>query len=171
MIVITVDSVTHEDEKKMRSILTSCSNVISINSEPRYDNFSSVLSCIADFFNVITTSKTHDKMYVFPVSIISLYNTEMYDVVVNLTKLMFSKIPPVRNISVLIDGDENSMLEYIFNTRQKTLISLEELKERRDMIRGVNPVDYFISDDVSVIHTDDMHDILQKMTAVVNRQT
>jgi hypothetical protein len=170
MFFVTIDCVTNGSERKARSMLSSIDKSRSINEEPKYDDFSSVLSCISNFFHMVYNDSINDKIYIFPVSLVSLYNTEIYDIAVNLTKLMLKNISNVYHISLMVDGDENVALEDIINNRYKSLLSLEELKERRNMIRGILPIPYSISESVSTIHLESLQHAVRDVTDIVNRQ-
>jgi hypothetical protein len=158
MIIITVDSVTADLEKKTRSILSSMDNIVSINAEPKYDDISSIVSCVSDFFQIINENKNSN--YVFPVSLLALYNTEMFDVVLRLVESICKRFH-IKHVSILIDGDENIALEEIIDERYKILLSLEDLKQRKRFIDGTDKLRPIFSDDIIIIKTSDPRDICQ----------
>ena len=127
MFVVTVDAMTLEDERAAKRSL------MGTYTEPRYDDFSSVASCIGGFFE---PPRPHG-MSVFPVSFVTLYGTETYDLVVELVSLLAKTCDDIIHVAVLLDGDENDALEELFANDLKIDVSIEDLKERREMISGV----------------------------------
>jgi hypothetical protein len=129
MTILTIDSVSTVARKELKKILLSKNGFYAMDMEPRYDDISHIFYCVSKFFETMT----NEGIYIFPLSLVYLSKTEIYNVVMDLIKNIMPS--STFQLIVLINGDENEALDEMFDIGDKNLLSLQEIKDIKQYIR------------------------------------
>ncbi|APC25716.1 hypothetical protein BST79_gp203 [Only Syngen Nebraska virus 5] len=151
MTILTIDSVSADARKELKKMLLSKNGFYAMNVEPKYDDISHIFHCVSKFFDTMTNND--DAVYIFPLSLVYLSKTEIYDIVIELIKNILP--PSTLQILVLINGDENDALGEMFDAGDKNLLSLQEIKDIKHYINDQEPYKSILSQSRNKIIRDD----------------
>jgi len=168
MTILTIDSVSADARKELKKMLLSKNGFYAMNVEPKYDDISHIFHCVSKFFG--TMSNNDDAVYIFPLSLVYLSKTEIYDIVIELIKNI---IPPsTLQIIVLISGDENDALCEMFDAGDKNLLSLQEIKDIKRYINDQEPHKSILSHSRNkIIRADSLSFIVSQIIVSTNRRS